>query len=343
MAHGITRKDTFYYLTADGPAWHGLGTGQAAIDIDMLNQKMSTRKIKVPYLNPVTGAPSEISFLVTDEKGFEYGAVGADYEIYQDTDFWESVWSVCKATGMELATAGTLFGGRKIWALAKLPNDLKIANGDYHSQFVGFMNTFDGTLEVSAFGTTIRIVCNNTLSAAYSGAKCKQNFFLSVPHTRNVSDQVQSGIKTTIEVLKRLSRFKTIADALADYKVEQEQAERIAKLSLDLLIPSWEENAEQTARQKRKGAEVLQLATDLYMEEQIRCGKWYPVQENAYLLLNALTDYVERAPRYRGDSVTQQEKQFFSQTVGKHAETKADLLDLVIRETVGEKIYLAAN
>lgn len=343
MSHGISKTDLMVYLTGTGVPWHNLGRAENAIDLDLLKEKMSKRKRKLPYVNPVTGEPSEISFVITDDSGFEYGAVGADYTIYQDVDFWEAVWTICQALDLKIETASTLFGGRKIFAMATLPKSLSVANGDLHTQYVGFLNTFDGSLEVCAFGTTVRMVCNNTVTAAYSEATRKKNFFFSVPHTRNVSDQVQAGIKTTIEVIKRLQRFKSIADALADYSVEREEAERIAKMSLDLLIPSWQEDAEKTERQKRKGASVLDTVLDLYMMEQAQCGAWYPVTENAYLLTNALTDYVERAPRYRGDSLEKQEKQFVQQVIGKHAETKSNILDLVISQTVGEKVWLSTS
>ena len=59
-------------------------------------------------------------------------------------------------------------GGRKVWALAKLPGDYYIANDDRVYNYILVTIAHDGSMHFTAMHTSVRVVCQNTLSMAHS-------------------------------------------------------------------------------------------------------------------------------------------------------------------------------
>ena len=68
--------------------------------------------------------------------------------------------------GFELETAGSLKGGRKLWALAKTGRDMKLKDGDRVKFYQLLATSCDGTLCTTAQFTSLRVVCNITLQIA---------------------------------------------------------------------------------------------------------------------------------------------------------------------------------
>ena len=82
-----------------------------------------------------------------------------------------------------IETAGVLGRGEKIFVTAKLPSNFTIGNESAGSDlYIVFTNTHDGSASLTAIVTNIRVVCNNTLTAAMGSNKAKHTF----RHTANI-------------------------------------------------------------------------------------------------------------------------------------------------------------
>ena len=55
-----------------------------------------------------------------------------------------------------------------MWALARLPREYYVVQGDWLRTYIAAMASHDGSLEYIAAHTDIRVVCNNTMNAALS-------------------------------------------------------------------------------------------------------------------------------------------------------------------------------
>lgn len=72
---------------------------------------------------------------------------------------------------MEMHTAGSLFGGRVVWALAKIKESFSLFGGkDQIDSYMLFTNPHQFGRSLSILETDIRVVCNNTLTQALRGA-----------------------------------------------------------------------------------------------------------------------------------------------------------------------------
>ena len=66
--------------------------------------------------------------------------------------------------GYQLETAGVLMEGRKFWALARTSHSTALKGNDVVDSYILLATSCDGTLATTATPTTVRVVCNNTLS-----------------------------------------------------------------------------------------------------------------------------------------------------------------------------------
>jgi phage/plasmid-like protein (TIGR03299 family) len=73
-------------------------------------------------------------------------------------------------------TGGYLGKGEVIWLLARLPAEIRIKDDDVVEPYILFTNSHDGSVAVDFRLTTVRVVCQNTLSLALHSRKQTQVF-----------------------------------------------------------------------------------------------------------------------------------------------------------------------
>lgn len=96
--------------------------------------------------------------------------VGSGYKLVQPAQMLEFFRDLVSDAGFEIETVGTLKGGKKIWALAKTNLEAEIVDGDNVKAYLLLVTSCDGSLSTTAMFTSVRVVCNNTLSMALSGS-----------------------------------------------------------------------------------------------------------------------------------------------------------------------------
>ena len=188
-------------MTADGrDAWHGLGarlsqvaTAQEAIEAANMGWEVGMREVFIQ-------TPSGQFMEVTDKKavtrmdnGKVFGVFSNQYTPLQNRDAFTFFDSVVGAGEAIYHTAGTLAGGSRIWILAKLPGDLKLSATDVLERYILLANSHDGSLAVTMKPTTVRVVCNNTLSVALGG---ETNKLFRAVHTSSVMQRVNQARET---------------------------------------------------------------------------------------------------------------------------------------------------
>lgn len=98
------------------------------------------------------------------------GVVGKDYEPLQNVDAFKFFDPLVNKKIIEYETAGSLGKGEIIWVLAKLKEngEFKIKKDDTVRKYLLLSNSHDGNSAISVKFTPIRVVCQNTLTAALS-------------------------------------------------------------------------------------------------------------------------------------------------------------------------------
>lgn len=115
--------------------------------------------------------------------------VANGYKVVQPSTVLQFFEALCQHNGFALETAGSLDGGKRIWALAKVSDGAPVIGHDVVMPYVLLATSYDGTMATIAKLTSVRVVCHNTLSYAAGthgnadASKEKGSSVVRVPHS----------------------------------------------------------------------------------------------------------------------------------------------------------------
>ena len=148
------------------------------------------------------------------------GVVSRKYQVVQPGEVIEFFRDIARAGGLELSAAGTIYGGKRFWATAKIGESSPTSVRDTIGGYLLISSSADGSLATELRRTTVRAVCKNTLAMAF-GAQAS----VKVSH-RSVFDPAQvkdfMGLNTAA-----WDSFRANVARLANAPVVQDEAEDI--------------------------------------------------------------------------------------------------------------------
>lgn len=175
MAHMIdTTTGTAAIAYAGAKPWHGLGqelTPGASIEEWTRQAGMAYTVLEAPVLYRTDAATEPETFkgrkvLHRSDTGGALAVVSDGYRVVQPADVMAFFGKLVEIGGFELETAGVMSHGRRVWALAKVNQGADVVDGDIVRPYVLLGTSYDGTMATVAKFTSIRVVCNNTITAA---------------------------------------------------------------------------------------------------------------------------------------------------------------------------------
>lgn len=353
-------------MVAGETPWHNLGVHvRDAVDsenaIVLAGQNYDVLKQAMFFRNPVTGELAESSdafSLVRSDTGVQLGTVGSRYQVIQNRDGFKFLDSVIGKFQAKYETAGAIHGGRKVWMQVKLPaSSFQVAPGDLNEAYVTFVNTHDGSSAASAFLTSQRAVCNNTLRLA---ARDKGKG-LTIRHTGSIAAKVADAqnalglavekfedYKADAEVLVRTriagerGYFNEVLDAILDITQERANlgAARLADQDLLAGIIQGQEARHKAelayTRAITQRANILDDIVSRYESE--RCGVG-GIRGTAWAAMNAVTESSDHGllgqpGRKVGTASAQESRRFESVISGDIDDQKQVALNLALRMAV---------
>lgn len=153
--------------------WHGLGqqltagasieewTREAGLGFDV---KRSPVLFRDEAGMPCTFEGRDVLYR-SDTKG-RLGIVGSDYRIVQPARLMDFMAALVRHNGFTMDVAGVLDGGKRVWALARCGDGANVIGHDRVRPYVLIATSYDGSMSTIAKFTEIRVVCNNTITAA---------------------------------------------------------------------------------------------------------------------------------------------------------------------------------
>lgn len=237
MAHELTlRADgraEMAFADVTGTPWHGLGqkvTTGASIDVWKKEAGLDWKAEEAMPMTPQGG-----SVFFRDYKGLyrsdnkeALAIVGAGYNVVQPAEVLEFFRDMTEAGGWHIHTAGSLRGGRKVWAMASnaeggIVGKAKRRNGsDLVMQNLLLATSLDGSMKTVVQPTTVCVVCANTLRAALEN---DQGDRIAISH-RSVFDA--AAVKRTLGVAQDAFKlFMLKAEEMADMPVKLDEAREL--------------------------------------------------------------------------------------------------------------------
>jgi phage/plasmid-like protein (TIGR03299 family) len=162
---------------AGATPWHGLGqalTPGASIDEWTREAGLGYSVLESP-VQYSTPASSELEswpdrkVLHRSDNGAPLAVVSDGYRVVQPAEIMDFFRELVELGGFQLETAGALSYGRRVWALASVADAAPVVERDLVKPYLLLGTSYDGTMATVAKFTAIRVVCNNTITAAVGG------------------------------------------------------------------------------------------------------------------------------------------------------------------------------
>jgi len=217
---------------ANATPWHGLGNRLAPnqplevwAERAGMNWRIEETEVRFAPGIDSTDIPHTVPFpsqkvLYRSDTNAPLSVVSGRYQVVQPAEILEFYRDLTEVGGYELETAGVLKEGKKLWALARTGHGVSLPGKDTVNGYLLLATACDGTLATTAQFTSVRVVCNNTLSVALGDSTGA----VKVPHRSQfdadaVKRQLGIAISSWDEFIVRMK-------ALAARKVRANTAEQ---------------------------------------------------------------------------------------------------------------------
>lgn len=288
----ITIRETGYaemaYLAADGVPWHGHGQplqADASIEEWEVGAGMNWRVLRglVRYATEHNNGgmmvmPDQHVLFRSDNKK-PLGIVSPKYKVVQPKQVLEFFRDLVATAGYRLCTAGTLFDGRRFWALASIGESAVVMGQDRVDGFLLLATSCDGTMPTTATPTSVRVVCQNTMRLALSMSKRTQVV------VRHISRFDPEAVKDELGLARgAFHEFMGAARALAKVRMPVPRASTfVEKLLVDTKMVTAEDVSNSASFKK---------IMDLFQGSAMG-GTLVSAEGSAWGLVNAVTEYVD--------------------------------------------------
>lgn len=300
--------------------WHGLGTQVASTLTTDEMLKASGLDWKVDKVEMITkdesGDVPNFYALRRDTDRKIFDVCGSEYTPVQNDEAFEFFREFVEAGKATMETAGSLKGGKMVWALANLGKSFKLAGKDEVKSYLLLANPHQqGKASIFKY-TNVRVVCNNTLTSALN---TEAQSAIRRAH-RGVFDE-----KAREAAKKALGIAREQHDEFAEFALKLSKTKMDPLAQAQLIARAWGED------------EVAELTTlELIREEAGKAvtftlaaltnapGQSLPsAKGTAWGALNAITYTTDHLIRKSNDS------RVFNAWFGKSEKVKITALDLL--------------
>jgi phage/plasmid-like protein (TIGR03299 family) len=266
--------------------WHGLGI-QVSNDLTPM-QMMEKAGLdwtveKMPTFIEVDGKKisTGLNALVrsTDKKVLTQ--VGDGWNPVQNEEAFQFFSEFVLSGDMEMNTAGSLKGGRVVWALAKVKESFDIFGGDQVDSYLLFSNPHQYGKCIDIRFTPIRVVCNNTLT--FSLERQADVSYRANHSSKFDGDKVKQAMGLAHE---KFAQYKQMAEYLGSKRVTTESLIEYYSTVFPKTSGNTEvENVEDLSRNARLAYEALETQPGAEYAE----GSWW----QAFNSVTYITDHVQ--------------------------------------------------
>lgn len=292
MSHEIdqtTGADAIAYV-GEQP-WHGLGAMLAdGASIDEWRRaahldwtvRESPVYFNLPAASTVSAFPDRKALYRDDTKA-PLSIVSDRFKIVQPGDVLEFFRKLVESHGFKMETAGALRGGRRIWGLARIAEEIKVLD-DVVQPYCLLSTAYDASMATWARLCATRVVCANTI--AY--AEGEKGNIVRVPHNADLNfDDVRLQLGLALNAWEK---FKVRAHLMAEREVPDAEAEAFLRELLGL----------KEAEAPRGFARIL----DLFKGAQLGSDK-KSTRQTLWGVVQAVAEHVDHNPWSRSDESRQ--------------------------------------
>lgn len=295
--------------------WHSLGqkllpgaTIEEWTAAAGLNWDVARAPVEFKIGDAQASMPSRNVLYRTDTQA-PLSVVSDTYRVVQPAQIMDFFREVTSKTDAQLETAGSLFSGRVIWALARMGDDLLIKD-DTIAPFLMLSTSYDMSTPTIAKLVATRVVCNNTIQLALNEAGKRQ---IRIPHSTEFrAEEVRAGLEISLDAF---DLFKQQALKISGIPFAQSDMDRFL---LNLLQPEKGEVDGEVIRKSKGYSSIMNLFTGAQLGAEQDASK-----NTAWGALNAVTQFIDHV---KGRNQSSRLMDAWFSTGGKFKERALELL-----------------
>lgn len=296
MAHELASKNGKASMAYVGEKpWHKLGQElQPGASIEVWQKAagmdFTVEKAQMTYTDHL-GNQREVPrkyVLNRSDNGNPVGQVAKCFKPVQPAEILEFYRDLTARNEMQLETAGVLKGGSVYWALAKTSDEFKVygSKTDSVRGYVLLATSNDGSMATQAKHTSIRVVCNNTLTMATNRRDA------SDVRVRHASVFDASAVKSSLGLTPdEFKQFRDHVDALANVGVSRKES---IELLADVFYPKRDPKDKEIA-------DLLHVARVMEAVDDSPGSNLKSAKGTLWGLMNGVTYYIDHAKKSRDD------------------------------------------
>jgi phage/plasmid-like protein (TIGR03299 family) len=265
--------------------WHGLGkvipglaTAAEALDHAGLNWLVEKQPL---YFGESKEIYSGRHAVVRMSDNRELGIVSAGYHLFQNEEAFSFFDNVVDSKEAKYTSAGSLFGGKRIFLTAKIGDTFDVDGQDAHDQYLLITNSHDGSQALTAAVTTIRAVCNNTVTMGIKGARHKW----TVRHQTSLSGKVAEARAALQMTHKYSDAFEQEVRKMMQIQIDKDKFKKI----VEDIVP----------KSKVQHAKSVASLMDVFENEKTVIDA--PGAGSAWGAYNAMTYFSDHVKTYHND------------------------------------------
>jgi phage/plasmid-like protein (TIGR03299 family) len=225
---------------------------------------------------------------IADESSDYLGVVSADYKVVQPKTILEFFRDLVGSAGLEIETAGTMFGGKKLWAMAHVSgSDHPVADArDKMKMNLLLATSLDGSLATTGMWIATRVVCNNTIRIGLSETDALR---VKVRHSTEFDAgkvQKELGLKAAETIYERAMREMR---EMADKRMRESD---VILTTARLVAPDYDELKPEDQK-KVLNRKPVQTISQLALDRKAMGSEYDGTDGTVWQWLNATTQYVD--------------------------------------------------
>ena len=346
MSHALDftlGKAAIAYRASEGKPWHGFG-GHISDDMNAaqiaqvagVNYRVAKAPAfySIPNPNFKEGDDESLAMLTRsyENRAVMYRTDTGDplsvmseshYDPAQPIELLEGLMGLVKGNGFKMDVAGALKGGRVVWGLAKREEGQGDIAGDIILPYILLLTSYDGTYARTARATSVRVVCQNTVSLsavmnAQTTAKQRNSGEFDADKLFTQLGEFDSAFAEYVQAVKAMSKVRMTDDKLSRFFAKL-YSPKALKDDSDWLRTELDFDREGvTSNQRNNVAQMVRLFTDSPGADKAAADG------TLWGALNAVTFYQDHVAR------TKEGKRWESATIGNGNRAKDAAMSLAL-------------
>ena len=312
--------------------WHGLGkyVGTAmspteAMEIAGLNWSVTKTPVYASYCGDNLYNENYAAVVREDTKSI-LSIQSSDYKTVQNREVFDLAYALSDTVKVE--SAFSMNNGRRLVVLLKSGTFSSAqGNNDTITEYLALINSHDGTIALSGLPTSVRIVCSNTLSMAFSQQNHKKRSMFRVTHNGDMAGKLDSMRSALKEYAHTAKFFEEKVRALSSKPLTKDELKSFW-LNVWAVVETpvvFNPSTDEESRNYREAVAAVSSWANTFDEER----KELNLTPNLWVAANAATKWLQHKDPARGRKPTV-ESRTYNNLLGKQQDATMDVMNLAL-------------